>query len=108
MSSSYDSFDEEFDLQEEENITMILAIHVNKKPKHGDSVFGCQKLWRERNDTHNRLMSIELFKHIAEKIARHNQFFQQMSNVAGELGHSERTRMSPRGGVNRRLKLFLV
>ena len=30
MSSSYDSSDEEFDLQEEEDVAMILAIHANK------------------------------------------------------------------------------
>ena len=33
-------------------------------------------------------MSIELFKHIAEKLARHDPFFQQRRNAAGELGHS--------------------
>ena len=86
MSSSYDSFDEEFDLQEEEDLAMVLAMHINKKPKHGGSVFGRQKLWKERIDAHNRLMrnyfaenptypesyfrrrfrmSIKLFKHIA-------------------------------------------
>mgnify|MGYP005816229985 CR=1 FL=1 len=63
---------------------MILVTHVNKKPKHGGSVFGRQKLCWERMDAHNRLMrnyfvknlmysesylrrrfrvSIELFKH---------------------------------------------
>ena len=31
MSSSYDSSDEEFDLQEEGDVAMILAMHVNKK-----------------------------------------------------------------------------
>jgi hypothetical protein len=38
MSSSYDFSDEEFDLQEEEDVAMILAMHINKKPKHGGSV----------------------------------------------------------------------
>ncbi|KAE8791394.1 Auxin-induced protein 5NG4 [Hordeum vulgare] len=33
ISSAYDSSDEEFDLEEEEEVVMILAIHVNKKPK---------------------------------------------------------------------------
>ena len=42
MSLSYDSSDEEFDIQEED-LTMILAMHVNKKLKHGGSVFGRQK-----------------------------------------------------------------
>ena len=109
MSKSYDSSDEEFDIQEEEDIAMLLAIHANKKPKHGGSVFGRQKLRRERIEADNRLMrhyfvdhpiypesyfwrrfrmSIELFRHIAEKLARHDRFFQQRRNAAGELGHS--------------------
>uniref|UniRef100_A0A453CWJ5 Uncharacterized protein n=1 Tax=Aegilops tauschii subsp. strangulata TaxID=200361 RepID=A0A453CWJ5_AEGTS len=88
---------------------MILAMHLNKKPKHGGSVVGRQKLWRDRIDAHNRLMrnyfaenttypesyfwrhfrmSIELFKRIAEKLASHDRFFQQRRNAAGELGHS--------------------
>ena len=109
MSSSHDSSNEEFDLQGEEDVAMILAMHVNKKPKHGGSVFGRQKLWRDRIDAHNRLMrhyfaenptypesyfrrrftmSIELFKRIAEKLASHDRFFQQRRNAARELGHS--------------------
>ena len=103
MSKSYDSSDEEFDIQEEEDIAMLLAIHANKKPKHGGSVFGRQKLRRERIEADNRLMrhyfvdhpiypesyfrrrfrmSIELFRHIAEKLARHDRFFQQRRNDA--------------------------
>ena len=31
MSSSYDSSEEEFDIEEEENPAMILAMHINKK-----------------------------------------------------------------------------
>jgi hypothetical protein len=34
------------------------------------------------------MMSIELFKHIAERLASHDRFFQQRRNAAGELGHS--------------------
>ena len=57
MSSGYTTSDEEFDLQEEEDLLMILVLHAsNKKPKHGGSVFGRQKLWRERVDAHERLM----------------------------------------------------
>ena len=56
MSSSYDSSNEEFDLQEEEDIAMILAMHVNKKPKRGGSVIDRQNFWRDRIDAHNRLM----------------------------------------------------
>jgi hypothetical protein len=39
--SSYDSIsDDEWDLSKEEDITMILAWHRNKRLKHGDSIFG--------------------------------------------------------------------
>ena len=30
MSSSYDSSEEEFDMEEEEDLAMILAMHINK------------------------------------------------------------------------------
>jgi hypothetical protein len=56
MSSSYDSFDDKFDIEEEENISMLLAFGANKKPNIGGSVFGRQKLWRERIEGHNKLM----------------------------------------------------
>ena len=56
MSSSHDSSGEEFDLQEEEDLAMVLAMHINRKPKHGGSVFGRQKICRERIDAQNRLM----------------------------------------------------
>ena len=56
MSLSYTSSDEEFDLEEEENVLMLLALHANKRPKHGGSVYGRQKLWKERIDGHDRLM----------------------------------------------------
>uniref|UniRef100_A0A453DLI3 Uncharacterized protein n=1 Tax=Aegilops tauschii subsp. strangulata TaxID=200361 RepID=A0A453DLI3_AEGTS len=109
MSSSNDSFDEEFYFQEEEDVAMILAMHVNKKPKHGGSVTGRQKLWRDRIDAHNRLMRYyfmenpiylksyfrrrfrmrtKLFKHIAKKLASHDRFFQQRRNAAKELRHN--------------------
>ena len=96
MSSLYDSSEEEFDMEEEEDLAMILAMHINKKLKHGGSVMGRQKIWRDRIDAHNRLMrhyfvenptypesyfrrrfrmSIELFGRIAEKLASHDPFF---------------------------------
>ena len=31
MSSSYDSSEEEFDIEEDEDLAMILAMHINKK-----------------------------------------------------------------------------
>ena len=55
MSSSYGSSNEEFDIQEED-LAMILGMHVNKKMKHGSSVTGRQKLWIGKIDAHNRLM----------------------------------------------------
>ena len=109
MSSSYDFSEEEFDKEEEEDLAMILAMHINKKPKHGGSVMGRQKIWRDRIDAHNRLMrhyfmenptypesyfrrrfrmSTELFRRIAEKLASHDWFFRQRRNAAGELGYS--------------------
>ena len=95
MSSSYDSSEEEFDM-EEEDLAMILAMHINKKPKHCGLVMGRRKIWRDRIDAHNRLMrhyfvenptypesyfrrrfrmSTELFRRIAEKLASHDRFF---------------------------------
>ena len=109
MNYLYDSSDKEFDIQEEEEVAMILAIRATKKRKHGGSVVGRVRLRRERMEAHERLMrhyfvehpiysesyfrrcfrmGINLFKHIAENLERHDRFFQQRRNVAGELGHS--------------------
>jgi hypothetical protein len=110
MSSSYDdSDDEEFDMDEDEAISMVLAWRATKKPKIGGSVFGRQKLWRERIEGHNKLMrmyfnddarfpesyfrrrfrmSRDLFKKIAEEVAKYDTYFVQRRNAAGELGHS--------------------
>jgi hypothetical protein len=55
--SSYDSIsDDECDLSEEEDITMILALCAKKRPNHDGSIFVCQKLRRERIEGHNNLM----------------------------------------------------
>ena len=88
---------------------MILAMHINKKSKHGGSVMGRQKIWRDKINADNKLtrhyfadnpvyhesyfrrrfrMSTELFRCIAEKLAGHDRLFQQRRNAAGELGHS--------------------
>ena len=109
MSSSYDNSDDEFDIEEDETISMLLAWRANKKPKIGGSVFGRKKLWRERIEGHNKLMrmyfnddatfpesyfrrrfrmSKDLFKKIAGKVAKYDRFFEQRRNAAGELGHS--------------------
>jgi hypothetical protein len=86
-----------------------LAWRANKKPKIGGSVFGRQKLWRERIEGHNKLMrmyfkddatfpesyfrrrfrmSIGLFKKIAEEVAKYDTYFVHKRNAAGELGHN--------------------
>ena len=44
MSSSYNSSEEEFDMKEEEDFAIIIAMHINKKQKHGGSVMGQQKI----------------------------------------------------------------
>jgi hypothetical protein len=38
MSFSYDSSDEERDIQEEEDMAMLCALRANKRPKHGGYV----------------------------------------------------------------------
>jgi hypothetical protein len=88
LRSSYDSSDEEWDIQEEEEMAMLWAMHAKKRPNHGGSVLGRQKLWRDRIEGHEKLMhsyfaknatflesyfrrcfrkSINLFKRIAEE-----------------------------------------
>ena len=47
---------EEFDLNEEEDIAMLVAMHKRKKPKHGGSVYGHAFIRRERVEAHMRLM----------------------------------------------------
>ena len=96
MNSSYDSSEEEFDIEEEEDLAMILAMHINKKLKHGGSVMGRQKIWRDKIDADNRLMrhyfmdnpvypesyfrrrfrmSTVLFRRITKQLASHDRFF---------------------------------
>jgi hypothetical protein len=83
-------------MEEDEAIAMLLAWQANKKPKIGGSVFGRQKLWRERIKGHNKLMrmyfnddatcpesyfcchfrmSTGLFKRIAEEMAKYDTYF---------------------------------
>ena len=47
---------EEFDLNEEEDIAMLVAMHKRKKLKHGGSVYGRAFIRRERVEAHKRLM----------------------------------------------------
>lgn len=111
MSGLFDdsSTDDEFDMCEEEDIAIILAVHKSKRPKHGGSVSGREKLWRERIDAHNWFMrsyfvenpiypkryfrrrfrmGTKLFAHIAKSVKKYDRFFEQRRNCAGELGHS--------------------
>ena len=96
-------------MEEDEAIAMVLAWRANKKPKIGGSVFGRQKLWRERIEGHNKLMrmyfnenptypesyfrqcfgmSIALFDRIARAAMKYDPYFEQRRNAAGELVHS--------------------
>ena len=107
MSSSYDSSEEEFDMEEEEDLAMILVMHIKKTEARWFG-YGSAENLEDRIDAHNRLirhyfaenptysksyfrrwfrMSTELFRRIAEKLASHDRFFQQRRNAAGELGH---------------------
>jgi hypothetical protein len=50
MISSYDSSNEEWHLQgEEQGIAILLAMHANKRPTHGGSVFGQQEFVAGKN-----------------------------------------------------------
>jgi hypothetical protein len=60
MSSTYaySTFDKKFDMEEEEkDIAIILAFHKNKRPKHGASVFGRERLWWARIEGDHRLVN---------------------------------------------------
>jgi hypothetical protein len=112
-SSSYDytTSDEEFDMEEEEDIAMVLALHAhkNKHPKHGGPVIGWETVKRERADADCRLMhnysddppiyperyfrrrfrmGADLFKYIAKAVKLHDTFFEQRRNACGLLGHN--------------------
>ena len=52
MSSSYDSSEEEFDMEEEEDLAMILAVHINKNRST------VVRLWVGRKFGEIRLMPI--------------------------------------------------
>ena len=92
----YTTLNEEFDIQEEEAIAMLLLLHKNKKPKHGGSVIDREYIRRERLEAHAKLirnyfvdnpvyperyfrcrfrMGLDLFKHIAECVQLHDRFF---------------------------------
>ena len=104
------SSDEEYDLEEEEDIALILMLHnKTKRPKRGGSVFGREKFKRERLEADAKLMrnyfipthvypehmfrrrfrmSIRLFREIAERLKAHDRFFEQRRSACGTLGHN--------------------
>jgi hypothetical protein len=61
MSSSYDSSDEEWDIQEEEEMTMLWAMRAKKRQKHGGSVLGRHKFWHDRIEAHMKLLMHSYF-----------------------------------------------
>lgn len=90
---------------------MLLTVHstMNKKPKHGGSTMGLEYIRRQQEEAHAKLMtnyfverpvfperyfrrrfrmSIDLFKHIAESVKLHDNFFKQKGICTGDLGHS--------------------
>jgi hypothetical protein len=90
--------DDEFDMEEEEDMMMLLALQARAKrpPKRGDSVFGRRRFWRERIEGHDKLMrmyfnehppfpesyfrrrfrmSIDLLKRIAKEVTKYDNFF---------------------------------
>jgi len=91
------SSDEEFDLNKEEDIAMLVAMHKGKKRKHGGSVYGRAFIRRERVGAHKRLMrnyfgsspvfpekyfrrrfrmSKDLFIHICNSVKQHDRSFE--------------------------------
>ena len=103
------SSDEEFDLHEEEEIAMLVAMHKRNKPKHGCSVYGRAFIRRERIDAHKRLvrsyfvsspvfpenyfrrrfrMSKDLFFRICNEVKQHNPVFEHKRRLEKMLrGH---------------------
>jgi hypothetical protein len=96
-------------MEEEENISVLLALRRNITPKRGGSVYGRRRLWRERIEGHTKLMrmyfnenatfpdnyfrrrfrmSKDLFKHIAAEVTKYDRLFEQRRKAAGELGYS--------------------
>lgn len=50
------SSEEEYDMDEEEDIALIIWMEKNKMPKYGGFVVGREVIPRLRKDRHNRLM----------------------------------------------------
>jgi hypothetical protein len=109
----YDSSDEEYNIEEEESISILLACRAIKKPKIGGSIFDRQILWRERIEGHEKLMQsyfnvnltypesyfwwsfrmiIKLFTHIATEEMKFDRFFEQRRMPPENLGIAPITR----------------
>jgi hypothetical protein len=58
MPSMYDysTSDKEFNMEEEQDIAMILALHKNKQPKYNGFVFGRERLRRAQIVEDQQLM----------------------------------------------------
>ena len=103
------SSDEEFDLNEKEDVAMLVAMQKGKNSKHGGSVYGRAFIQIERVEAHKTLMhnyfsstpvfperyfrrrfrmSKDLFIHICNSVKQHNPAFEQRRNCARLLGHS--------------------
>jgi hypothetical protein len=61
-SFDYTSCNEEFDIEEEDDVGMFLLMHKNKRPKHGGSIFGCESIRKLRTHADYKLM-INYFVH---------------------------------------------
>jgi hypothetical protein len=105
-SSSYDSSsDEEFDMNEDKDIALIVALHKNERPKHGGSAIGCERLRRARIEGNNRMMlnyfvgesvypkryfqrrfrmGTEFFQHTTECVKLHDRFLSRRG-IAPEI-----------------------
>jgi hypothetical protein len=57
----YSSSDDEYDMNEDEDIAMILLLYKKKRPEHGGSVFGRERIRRLRIDGQNKLTLNYLF-----------------------------------------------
>ena len=101
--------DEEWDLEEEKDIAMVLILHKNKRSKHGGSIWGYETLRRLRRDADDNLMrnyfgptpifleryfrrrfrmSKDLLQHNANSMKQHGRYFEQRRSCDGLLGHS--------------------
>jgi hypothetical protein len=53
----YSISDDEFDMEDKEEIALVLLMNKNKKPKHGGSVFSCEYIQKMKIDADHKLMA---------------------------------------------------